>query len=176
MQLITHRYLFVCFCLFVCLFVCFTTHSRIFHSYGDVTVTDEGLQIWPMLARTSCGILLVSCMLAAVIWPKYCRYGVKHYIINQSISYVDVKSNFNRDMSHVDWINSNIEYFTLLWWYMSACCIYDKSGQRATYACEHTTCLIMSTQSRNIPQYMLNSMHHFWRKCSISAYIMQKLM
>ena len=22
---------------------------------------------------------------SAVIWPKYCRYGVKHYIINQSI-------------------------------------------------------------------------------------------
>ena len=22
---------------------------------------------------------------AAVIWPKYCRYGVRHYIINQSI-------------------------------------------------------------------------------------------
>ena len=23
---------------------------------------------------------------AAVIWPKYCRYGIKHYIINQSIT------------------------------------------------------------------------------------------
>ena len=22
----------------------------------------------------------------AVIWPKYCRYGVKHYLINQSIN------------------------------------------------------------------------------------------
>ena len=25
---------------------------------------------------------------AAVIWPKYCRYGVKHYIINQSINQI----------------------------------------------------------------------------------------
>ena len=24
-------------------------------------------------------------IVAAVIWPKYCQYGVKHYIINQSI-------------------------------------------------------------------------------------------
>ena len=24
-------------------------------------------------------------VIAAVIWPKYCRYGVKHHIINQSI-------------------------------------------------------------------------------------------
>ena len=29
-----------------CLFVwSFSSHSRIFHSYGDVTITDEGLQI-----------------------------------------------------------------------------------------------------------------------------------
>ena len=33
-------------CLFVCLFVWgFSSHSRMFHSYGDVTITDEGLQI-----------------------------------------------------------------------------------------------------------------------------------
>ena len=32
--------------LFACLFVWgLTSHSRIFHSYGDVTITDEGLQI-----------------------------------------------------------------------------------------------------------------------------------
>ena len=30
--------------LFVCLFVC-STHSRIFHSFGDATITGEGLQI-----------------------------------------------------------------------------------------------------------------------------------
>ena len=39
---------------------------------------------------SSCSRLDVCCdiqhTLAAVIWPKYCRYGVKHYIINQSIS------------------------------------------------------------------------------------------
>ena len=39
------------FCgIFVCLFVCvfvwgFTSHLRIFHSCGNVTITDEGLQI-----------------------------------------------------------------------------------------------------------------------------------
>ena len=33
-------------CLFVCLFVWgFTSHLRIFHSCGNVTITDEGLQI-----------------------------------------------------------------------------------------------------------------------------------
>jgi hypothetical protein len=26
------------------LIICFTFHSRIFHLYGDVTITDEGLQ------------------------------------------------------------------------------------------------------------------------------------
>ena len=30
----------------VCLLVCgFSSHLRIFHSYGDVTIADEGLQI-----------------------------------------------------------------------------------------------------------------------------------
>ena len=34
------------YCLFVCLFVCgFSSHSRIFHSYDDVTIAGEGLQI-----------------------------------------------------------------------------------------------------------------------------------
>ena len=43
-------------------FVCgFSSHSGIFYSYGD----------------------------AAITWPKYCRYGVKRYPINQS--YGDVK-------------------------------------------------------------------------------------
>ena len=33
-----------------CLFVCnFTSHSRIFHSFGHVTIAGEGLQILPML-------------------------------------------------------------------------------------------------------------------------------
>ena len=37
---------FVCFvCLFVYLFVFLSSHSRIFHSHGDVTITSEGLQI-----------------------------------------------------------------------------------------------------------------------------------
>ena len=27
----------------------FSSHSRIFHSYGDVNITDEKLQIWPLL-------------------------------------------------------------------------------------------------------------------------------
>ena len=26
-------------------------------------------------------------MVAAVIWPKYCRYGVKTYLINESIDH-----------------------------------------------------------------------------------------
>ena len=32
----------------VCFFVCllFSSHSRIFHSYGDVTITEEGLQFF----------------------------------------------------------------------------------------------------------------------------------
>ena len=35
------------FCLFVCLFVwSLSSHSRIFHSYGDVTIAGEELQIF----------------------------------------------------------------------------------------------------------------------------------
>ena len=34
------------FCLFVCMFVWgFASHSRIFHSYGNVTIAGEGLEI-----------------------------------------------------------------------------------------------------------------------------------
>ena len=47
--------------LFVCLFVWnLSSHSRIFHSYGDVTITGEGLQIltyarqsWPLSSESS---------------------------------------------------------------------------------------------------------------------------
>ena len=55
--------LFVCLfvVLFVCLFVCsFSTHSRIFHSFGDVTAAGERLQIliyvrhlWPLRSEGS---------------------------------------------------------------------------------------------------------------------------
>ena len=45
------------FCLFVCRL---SSHSRIFHSYGDVTITGEGLQIltyarhsWPLSSEGS---------------------------------------------------------------------------------------------------------------------------
>ena len=45
---------------FVCLFVCLSSHSRIFHSYGDVTIAGEGLQIltyarhtWPLSSEDS---------------------------------------------------------------------------------------------------------------------------
>ena len=35
---------------------------------------------------------------ATVIWPKYCRYGVKHYIINQSfLQMLDFKKKWLRD-------------------------------------------------------------------------------
>ena len=45
----------------ICLFVClFSSHSRIFHSYGDVTIDGEGLQIltfaphlWPLSSKSS---------------------------------------------------------------------------------------------------------------------------
>ena len=49
-------------CLNVCLFVraWFSSHSRIFHSYGDVTIADERLQIstyarhsWPLSSEGS---------------------------------------------------------------------------------------------------------------------------
>ena len=47
------------FCL-VCLFGFFSSHSRIFHSYGDVTITDERLQfvtyarhLWPLSSKGS---------------------------------------------------------------------------------------------------------------------------
>ena len=40
------NYLYLRF-LFVCLFVCgFSSYSRIFHSYGDVTIAGEWLQIY----------------------------------------------------------------------------------------------------------------------------------
>ena len=37
---------------------------------------------------------------AAVIWPKYCRYGVKHYIINQLIN-IYVYSNVSYIAMHI---------------------------------------------------------------------------
>ena len=45
----------------ICLFVClFSSHSRIFHSYGDVTIDGEALQIltfaphlWPLSSKSS---------------------------------------------------------------------------------------------------------------------------
>ena len=37
-------------CLFVCLFAWgFSFPSRIFHSYGDVTISVEGCEFWPIL-------------------------------------------------------------------------------------------------------------------------------
>ena len=33
-------------CTFVCLFVCLSSHSNVFHSYRDVTITGKGLQIF----------------------------------------------------------------------------------------------------------------------------------
>ena len=49
------------FCLFVCLCVwCFSSHSRVFHSYRDFTITGEGQQIltyawhsWPLSSEGS---------------------------------------------------------------------------------------------------------------------------
>ena len=51
----------ICFCLFVCLFVWgLSSHSRIFHSYRDVTITSEELQMltyarpsWPLTSEGS---------------------------------------------------------------------------------------------------------------------------
>jgi hypothetical protein len=45
-QKIDKRYRIISACIFVCLFVyyCFTSRSRIFHLYGDVTIAGEGLQ------------------------------------------------------------------------------------------------------------------------------------
>ena len=40
----------------------------------------------------------------AVIWPKYCRYGVKHYVINQSI---------NQYPSVINLISSCLEFAVL---------------------------------------------------------------
>ena len=42
---------------------------------------------------------------AAVIWPKYCRYGVKHYIINQSIN-----QSINQYPSVINLIPSCLEF------------------------------------------------------------------
>ena len=47
--------------MFVCMFVWgFSSHSRIFHSYGDITIAAEGLQIlsyaphtWPLSSEGS---------------------------------------------------------------------------------------------------------------------------
>ena len=43
---ICRNFKFAAFVVFISLFVWgFSSHSRIFHSYGDITITDEGLQI-----------------------------------------------------------------------------------------------------------------------------------
>ena len=56
-----HHYYTLVWCIPGILFVLFvwgfTSHSRIFHSYGDFTITDEGLQIlayaWPLSSEGS---------------------------------------------------------------------------------------------------------------------------
>ena len=51
-----NKEMFVCLsgCLFVCLFLClfvwgFSSHARIFQSYGDVNIISEGLQVMTVL-------------------------------------------------------------------------------------------------------------------------------
>ena len=59
--LIKYRVLCLLVCFLICLLVWrFTSRSKIFHSYGDVTITDEGVQIliyarylWPLSSEGS---------------------------------------------------------------------------------------------------------------------------
>ena len=38
---------------------------------------------------------------SAFIWPKYCRYGVKHYIISQSILHKSFVEDIYKGFSHI---------------------------------------------------------------------------
>ena len=60
------------FCNCQCFFVNlgFSSHSRIFHTYGDVTITSEGLQIWTY-AQYSWPLSSES----SLIWQTYCDTG-----------------------------------------------------------------------------------------------------
>ena len=60
--------------MFVCLFV--SSHLRIFHSYGDVTIASEGLQIltyarhlWPLISEGS-----LTC-------PTHCGTGLPFILV-----------------------------------------------------------------------------------------------
>ena len=44
--------------------------------------------------------------MTAFTWLKYCRYGVKHYLINQSINFEIVKC------KHIEEHVHNVAYFT----------------------------------------------------------------
>ena len=66
-------YWLMVFLCFFCFVWGFSSHSRIFHSYGDVTITNEGLQIltyarhsWPLSNECSlaCGIRTLNLPLA----------------------------------------------------------------------------------------------------------------
>ena len=47
---------------------------------------------------------------AALIWPKYCRYGVKHYIINQSfLKMLDLKKMVKRYQRNKKCSTVNVE-------------------------------------------------------------------
>ena len=80
------------FFVFFCLFGGFTSHSRILHLYGDITITGEGLQIltwhsWPLSSEgslachTYCDMgrlfIMVMCdhsILLILIFLKFLRY------------------------------------------------------------------------------------------------------
>ena len=77
-------------------FVCgFSSHSRFLYSYGD----------------------------AAVTWPKYCRYGVKRYPINQSYGDVTITVEGSQNLTYAPyarhlWPLSS--QFVLLVWSLSS--------------------------------------------------------
>ena len=56
---------------FVCLFVCLglSSHSRIFHWYGDVTITDKGLQ----RGRTTNGVM-------GPVAEQFIKYGILQFL------------------------------------------------------------------------------------------------
>jgi hypothetical protein len=68
--------------LIVCLFVyCFMSRSRIFHLYGDVTITGEGLQNGPLSREGA-----LSCHTCCDLGPRFSRFYPKSHPIQSPLT------------------------------------------------------------------------------------------
>ena len=65
-----------------------TTRSKRFLFW--IIINRSGLARYNDISLIHFMFMYIYIITPAVLWPKYCRYGVKHYIINQSINHYTI--------------------------------------------------------------------------------------